>query len=311
MVVRTLVLVVLCVSFTLAEQTIFTNDEISELFKTALNRYKKFSERGNIPAPGVPSTFTRHIIQGKLMKLDYVLHVIDTLKLYKVIVPDEFVVEQSQLADLKGVFQETAKEILLLVKEIEVTQPTGTRLRVSLKWPQSTPFNKLYEFDFSFPIISKYRKPAPNIVLSQLDIITVVTEAFNRFKEFTDFVNQLGNAKPYSLFNFQNVLKIQNNDLQLSYIIDDAEKIFTAEAHDKFLVKESDFSIIENALETPKSSMPDSGTIGVSPRLVNGHKFVYIHWKAPSNNYEFRLSFHVDSGHKSSLLLKLLAHLIH
>ena len=304
MVVRTLLLVVLCVSFTLAEQTIFTNDEISELFKTALNRYKKFSERGNIPAPDVPSTFTHHIIQGKLMKLDYIL--IDTLKLYKVIVPDEFVVEQSQLADLKGVFQEIAKEILLLVKEIEVSQPTGTRLRVSLKWPQSTPFNKLHEFDFSFPIISdQYRKPAPNIILHPPDFIQVVTAAFDCFKEFTNYGNQLGSAKPYSLFEFQ------NNDLQLSYIIDDAEKIFTAEAHDKFLVKESDFSIIENVLETPKSSMPGSGTIGVSPRLVNGHKFVYIPWKAPSNNYEFRLSFHVDSGHKSSLLLKLLAHLIH
>ncbi len=306
MVVRTLLLVVLCVSFTLAEQTIFTNDEISELFKTALNRYKKFSERGNIPAPGVPSTFTLHVIQGKRMKLDYMI--IDEQRLYKVIVPDGFVVEQSQLAQLKEVFQENTENILSLVNKIEVTQPTDTRSSVSLKWPQGRAFNNFYKFTFSFPFISDYLVPVPmpSVILRPPDIIQVVTAAFNRFKKFTENGNQLNDLRhPYSLF------KIQNNDLELSYIIEDTVKIFTAEAHDKFLVKESDFSIIENVLETPKSSMPGSGTIGVSPRLVNGHKFVYIHWKAPSNNYEFRLSFHVDSGNKSSLLLKLLAHLIH
>ncbi len=306
MVVRTLLLVVLCVSFTLAEQTIFTNDEISELFKTALNRYKKFSERGNIPAPGVPSTFTLHVIQGKRMKLDYMI--IDEQRLYKVIVPDGFVVEQSQLAQLKEVFQENTENILSLVNKIEVTQPTDTRSSVSLKWPQGRAFNNFYKFTFSFPCISDYLVPVPmpSVILRPPDIIQVVTAAFNRFKKFTENGNQLNDLHhPYSLF------KIQNNDLELSYIIEDTVKIFTAEAHDKFLVKESDFSIIENVLETPKSSMPGSGTIGVSPRLVNGHKFVYIPWKAPSNNYEFRLSFHVDSGHKSSLLLKLLAHLIH
>ncbi len=303
--VRIILFVVLCVSFTLAEQTIFTNEEVSELFKTALNRFKKFSERGNTAVPNVP-TFTRHVIQGKQMKLDYMI--IDELKVYEVIVPNEFVVEQSQLVQLKAVFQEKTKDILPLIHEIEVTQPKDTRSRVSLKWPQGRTFNNFYKFTFSFPVISDYLVPVPmpNINLRPPEIIQVVRAAFDSFKEFTENGNQLGDSRrPYSFF------KIQNYDFQLSYIIEDTVKIFTAEAHDKFLVKEADFSLVKNVLETQKNSMPGSSIIDVSPQLVNGHKWVFIRWTDSSNNYEFRLSFHVGSGHKSSLLLKLLAHLVH
>ncbi len=114
----------------------------------------------------------------------------------------------------------------------EVTQLTGIRSRVSLKWPQGNAFNKLREFSSSFPV----PVPIPNIILHPPEIIQVVRAAFDSFKEFTENGDQLGDShRSYSFF------KIQNYDLQLSYIIKDAVKIFTTEAHDKFLVKESDF----------------------------------------------------------------------
>ena len=298
MVVHTLLIIVLCFGFTLAEQTIFTNEEITDVFSTALNEFKQFSKRGNLGFPvHVPSTFT---IQGKQVKLDY--SIIHILKVYNVIVPDGFFVQQSQLARLKEMFQKQAKKIFPHINEILITQPTGIRSTASIKWPQDSVLDNIYTFTFSFPVMSDTSLQSYHYLKSS-EVIEMVGKAFDCFKEFTEKGNQLGDAPPYSLFNFINY------NLQLPYIIDDTENLFTAEVPGMFLVTETQVSIVENVLGDLKDIMPGSSLSGVYPQLVNGRKVVFIR-RTASNNYEFRLSFHVASGHNTSLLLKLLAQLI-
>ncbi len=56
-------------------------------------------------------------------------------KLYKVIVPDSFIVETPQIVELKRLFQESAENVFPLSDGVSVTDTTNSRSTASLKWP--------------------------------------------------------------------------------------------------------------------------------------------------------------------------------